>query len=324
MLHDRRYRHDQPHRDGGFPFRHGRDRRARRRGLRRARCDRCRSCLCRRRCCVRHVPRDRPRGTRAVPRADCRGNPGDRRRSDRGGNARKRLAARPAGGRTRPHDRAAQAVRRGRAQRRVARPADRSCLARAAASAAPRSALADDPARPGRRVRSIELPAGLLDRRRGHRIGARRRVPGRRQRPSGASRHGRAGRRRDPPGGGRVRIARGRFLASGRAGQRSRQRPGRGPAHRRGRLHRVADRGPGAARAGTSPPGADPRLCRNVEHQPGPVAAGRARGARRGARHGFRRVVDHGGWAVLHQPWTLCWRSTGTASMPSSLRPAKR
>ena len=50
-------------------------------------------------------------------------------------------------------------------------------------------------ARPGRGVRRLELPARVLGRRRRHRLGARRRLPGDRQGAFGASGHGRAGRR---------------------------------------------------------------------------------------------------------------------------------
>ena len=61
--------------------------------------------------------------------------------------------------------------------------------ARPAAVAAPGHQT--DPAadRPGRRVRRLELPARLLDGRRRHRLGARRRLPGGGQGPFGASRH---------------------------------------------------------------------------------------------------------------------------------------
>ena len=62
--------------------------------------------------------------------------------------------------------------------------------------------LHDDPAadRPGRGVRRLELPARLLDRRRRHRRGARRRLPGGGQGPLGASRApARSSRRRSTP-----------------------------------------------------------------------------------------------------------------------------
>ena len=70
--------------------------------------------------------------------------------------------------------------------------------ARPQADAAARSH--DDPAadRPGRGIRRLEFPARLLDGRRRHRRGARRRLPGDRQGPLGASGHRRDRRGGDP------------------------------------------------------------------------------------------------------------------------------
>ncbi len=72
------------------------------------------------------------------------------------------------------------------------------------------------PHRPGRRLRRLELPAGLLDRGRRHRRGPRRRLPGGGQGPLRPSRHRRDRRRGHPRRHRRHRHA-GRGLSSSRA-----------------------------------------------------------------------------------------------------------
>ena len=134
------------------------------------------------------------------------------------------------------------------------------------ASPLPRPGPAADPAadRPGRGVRRLELPAGLLDRRRRHRRGAGRRLPGGGQGPLRPSRHRRDRRRGDPrrdrraaachPGvfspdpGRQPRRRRGAGPAS--ADQGGRASPARSPAA--GRCSTSAPRGPSRSRSSAS------------------------------------------------------------------------
>ena len=81
---------------------------------------------------------------------------------------------------------------------RLPRRPDRSGPAGPHADAARRHPPAPDPAGPGRRLRREQLPAGLLDGRRRHRLGPRRRLPGGLQgpqRPPGHQRTRRPGHR---------------------------------------------------------------------------------------------------------------------------------
>ena len=107
------------------------------------------------------------------------------------------------------------------------------------------------PDRPGRRVRREQLPARVLDRRRRHRVGARRRLPGRRQGPPVAPGHRRARRARGPRRGRRRRAARRHVRAPAR-----RRRRGRRGARRRARRSPPSAspaRPPAAARSPTAP-----------------------------------------------------------------------
>ena len=116
------------------------------------------------------------------------------------------LGRRAADRRGGPHHRPAAPVRRGAARRRLPRRGGDRGRRRRHAGPAP-----DQPAgRAGRGVRRLELPVRLLRGRRGHRVGAGRRVPGHRQGARGASAHLGGDRRRHRQGaGGRGGAGRG-------------------------------------------------------------------------------------------------------------------
>ena len=145
--------------------------------------------------------------------------------------------------------------------------------------------------RPDLRLRMVPLgPVAVFgasnfplafDRWRRHRFGAGRRLPGRGEGPSRPSADRRAGRRCHRARGRSLRPAQGRVQPPDRPKQRAGRRFGPRSAYRRRRLHRLARRwsGAGQDRAGT--PRSDPRLCRNVQHQPGRPDAGSVEGAAR-------------------------------------------
>ena len=91
---------------------------------------------------------------------------------------RNRPARGPPSGRTRPHHGPVAPVRQPHPQGRISGPAPRSGAARPQAAAASRHPPDGAPHRPRRRLWRLELSAGLLDRGRGHRRGAGRRLPG--------------------------------------------------------------------------------------------------------------------------------------------------
>ncbi len=157
------------------------------------------------------------------------------------------------------------------------------------------------PDRPGSRVRRQQFPAGLLGGGRRHRLGAGRRLPGGGQGARGAPGRLGTGGPRDPADGGRAGPARRHLLAGDRQGQHGRRGAGRASGHQVGGLHRLAARRPRAVGDRRGARRADPRACRNEQHQPGGPDAGRVEGARHADRTGLRRFADARRRPVLHQ-----------------------
>ena len=114
---------------------------------------------------------------------------GHRRRTDHPRRPGNRPARRPAAGRTRPHHRPAPPLRHRGPPGRLPRRPHRSGPAGPHAAAPRRHPPAPDPAGPGRRLRRQQLPAGLLDGGRRHRLGPRRRLPRGLQGPQRPPRH---------------------------------------------------------------------------------------------------------------------------------------
>ena len=170
--------------------------------------------------------------------------------------------------RARAHRPPARGVRRagraGRLRRRLHRPA----RSRGQADPPPRLAAHARSDRTGGGVRRQQLPPRLLGRRRRHRLGPRRGLPGGGQGASVSPRHERdrgSDRRRCGAGD---RPSRRRLLppAIRRGGGR---RGARGPPRdRRGRVHRLARGRASALRPCRGPSQPDPRLRRNEQHQP--------------------------------------------------------
>ena len=157
--------------------------------------------------------------------------------------------------------------------------------------------LMQRPDRPGRGVRRLELPARLLGRRRRHRLGARRRLPGGGQGPLGPSRHRRGRGRGDPRRRSRhCGMPEGVFSPDPGRPARRRRGARAAPADQGGGLHRLARRGPRAVRPLRRAARADPVLRRAGLGQPDVRAArgARARGATQ-IGQGLGRLAD--AWA---------------------------
>ena len=161
------------------------------------------------------LPRDLPRRARALPRGVAgeimgQGDALIERAMPETGLPRARLEGERA-----PHGRASSgcsprscAREAGSRRASIRADPDRKPLAAPGPAPAPRRA------RPRRGVRREQLPARVLGRRRRHRVGARRRLPGHREGAPGASGHLGARGPRDPGGSQGVRSARGGLLAA--------------------------------------------------------------------------------------------------------------
>ena len=137
-----------------------------------------------------------------------------------------RAAGRAHSGGARPDLRSAAALCRSGAGRLLGGRAHRYRTARAAASPATRSAPDAAAVGTGRGLRVEQLSARLFRGRRRHRVGPGRRLSGRRQGASRASRHRRNRRARHRPRGGALRPARRRVLADSRRRCHGRRRDG--------------------------------------------------------------------------------------------------
>ena len=162
----------------------------------------------------------------------------------------------------------ARGVRRDRRRRRRRRGDHRPPRSGRRADPQARHAPHAGPARPGRGVRRVQFPARVLDRRRRHRVGARRRLPGDRQGPPVAPGYRRDRRPRGARRGRRRRPARRDVREP--AGRRRRGRRGarRRAGDRRRRLHRLVRGGKAIFDRAARACGADPRLRRDGLDQP--------------------------------------------------------
>ena len=159
------------------------------------------------------------------------------------------------------------------------------------------------PARARGGLRRVQLSARLLGRRRRHGLGARRRVPGRREGPSGPSRHLGALRRRHPPGGARDGMPEGVFAHAARRFAGSRHHARDASRHPRGGIHGVAARRTHALRRGGSAARADPGVRRDGLVEPGVPPARRAgRSAARRSPAGFAASVTLGSGQFCTNP----------------------
>ena len=206
----------------------------------------------------------------------------------------------------------------------VGRGAHRPRRAGPQAPAAPRHPTHARAARSRRRLRRLEFSARLLGGGRRHDLGARGRVPGRRQ---GAPRRTpgppTSSRPRSATAARETRNARGRLRPGARHLAGGRHHARHAPGDPRRRLHGIAHRRADALRRGGAAARADSRLRRDGLGQsrssccPGAIAdAGVGDRARpRGLGHARRR-------AVLHEPGPRVRRGLAGRVAPSSRRPA--